>query len=190
MPRSATLDNYLLGTHPYKKLTTNYDMEAVEFTTIGPQRNRKHTLAASRVLPIIPDGSPPIIRWSAAPMLSPKARHRAGLVLSSLFGLLFTLSACGKLFGAAQPTEMLNQWGLGHYRLLIGAGELASAILFVVPRTASLGLLLLSAYMGGAIVTHMQHGDNFVIQSVLLALIWLTGYLRHAEVFQSFRAAG
>lgn len=65
-------------------------------------------------------------------------------------------------------------------------GEAVSALLFLNPRTHSLGLLLLSAYMGGAIVTHMQHGDAYVSQSVILILIWVAGFLRHPQVLQSF----
>jgi hypothetical protein len=73
--------------------------------------------------------------------------------------------------------------------VLIGVGELTSALLFAIPLTHSLGLLLLSSYMGGAIVTHMQHGEDYVVQSVILVLTWVAGFLRHPEVFQSFRAA-
>src|SRR5207237_2567313 len=100
----------------------------------------------------------------------------------------FIFSASGKLLRAEAVVEAMSGWGLGDYVVLIGAGELVSAVLFLIPRTHSLGLLLLSAYMGGAIVTHMQHGEAFVAQSVILALVWVAGYLRHPEVLQSFRA--
>jgi len=43
--------------------------------------------------------------------------------------------------------------------------------------------------MGGAIVTHMQHGEAYVGQSIMLILIWVAGFLRHPEVMQSFRTA-
>ena len=82
---------------------------------------------------------------------------------------------------------MFQKWGLENHLLLIGAGELTIALLFAIPKTHSLGVLLLSAYMGGAIVTHMQHGESYVLQSVILALIWVAGYLRHPELLQSFR---
>ena len=84
---------------------------------------------------------------------------------------------------------MFEKWGLKNYLLLIGSGELISALLFLIPRTSSLGLLLLSAYMGGAIVTHMQHGESYIIPSAVLLLVWIAGYLRHPEVLQSFRAS-
>ena len=56
------------------------------------------------------------------------------------------------------------------------------ALLFLIPVTHSLGVLLLSGYMGGAIVTHMQHGEPYVSQSVILALIWVWGELLFAIV--------
>ena len=40
--------------------------------------------------------------------------------------------------------------------------------------------------MGGAIVTHMQHGEPYVSQSVMLVMIWVAGFLRHPQVLQSF----
>jgi hypothetical protein len=108
-------------------------------------------------------------------------------VLTGLLTASLLVSASGKLFGVAQVVEMMQKWGLGNHLLLIGMGELVSALLFAIPKTHSLGVLLLSGYMGGAIVTHMQHDEPFVIQSVYLLLIWVAGYLRYPELLQSFR---
>jgi len=117
-----------------------------------------------------------------------KVRSLAAWILTGLLSLLFLFSASVKLMRPDEVVKAFANFGLGDYILLIGAGELVSAVLFLIPRTNSLGLLLLSAYMGGAIVTHMQHGEDFVAQSVILVLIWVAGYLRHPEVLQSFRA--
>jgi hypothetical protein len=127
------------------------------------------------------------------PMGQPnRVRALAGWILTGLLSLLFIASAAGKLLRAEPVVEVMSKWGLGDQVLLIGVGELVCAALFLIPRTHSLGLLLLSAYMGGAIVTHMQHGEAYVAQSVFLVLIWVAGYLRNPEVLQSFRtpAAG
>jgi uncharacterized membrane protein YphA (DoxX/SURF4 family) len=118
-----------------------------------------------------------------------RGRVIAGWVLTVLLTALFVFSAVGKLLGVTQVVEAMQKWGLGDQRILIGVGELTSALLFLIPLTHSLGVLLLSAYMGGAIVTHMQHGESYVAQSVILALIWVTGFLRHSELLQSFRTA-
>ena len=120
--------------------------------------------------------------------LQSKPRRISAWILTTLITLFFVFSAIAKLLGAAQVIEAFTKWGLRDRVILIGIGELVSALLFFIPRTNSLGVLLLSAYMGGAIVTHMQHAEPFYGQSVLLLLIWIAGYLRHAELLQSFRA--
>ncbi len=116
-----------------------------------------------------------------------KGRRIAAWILTGLLTLLFVFSAIAKLAGAQAVVEVFEKWGLSNHRLLIGIGELVSALLFLIPRTNSLGLLLLSAYMGGAIVTHMQHGEPYIMASLILLLVWIAGYLRHPEVLQSFR---
>jgi hypothetical protein len=116
-----------------------------------------------------------------------RGRRIAGWVLTGLLTALFLASAIAKLLAAAPVVEQFQKWGLGNQLLLIGAGELISALLFAIPKTHSLGVLLLSGYMGGAIVTHMQHDEPFVVQSVILALIWVAGYLRYPKLLQSFR---
>lgn len=116
-----------------------------------------------------------------------RGRRIAGWILTVLLTVLLIGSSVGKLTRATPVVEMMQKWGLGNDVLLIGVGELVSALLFVIPRTHSLGLLLLSGYMGGAIVTHMQHGESYVVQSAILLAIWVAGFLRHPEVLRSFR---
>jgi hypothetical protein len=99
-------------------------------------------------------------------------------VLTGLVALLLTVSAALKLFAVAPLPGQMETWGLGGWRVVIGLGELVSAALFVNPRTAELGTLLLSAYLGGAIVTHMQHGEPFIIPAVVLLAVWTTAVLR------------
>ena len=41
----------------------------------------------------------------------------------------------------------------------IGALELALVALYLVPRTAALGFLLLTGYLGGAVALHLRLGD-------------------------------
>ena len=115
-----------------------------------------------------------------------RAQQITGWVLTVLLSALFLASASAKLLRASQAEEMMAKLGLGDQVILIGVGEAVSALLFLIPRTHSLGLLLLTAYMGGAIVTHMQHGEPYVSQSVILVVIWITGFLRHPQVLQSF----
>jgi hypothetical protein len=116
-----------------------------------------------------------------------RVRRIAGWILTTLLGLLFLVSAAAKFAAPPEVVEGFAKFGLQNERLLIATGELASALLFLIPVTHSLGVLLLSGYMGGAIVTHMQHGEPYVSQSVILLLIWVAGFLRYPTLLQSFR---
>ena len=96
-------------------------------------------------------------------------------LLKGLLCLVFAFSIFGKLAAVEQMTEKMDRYGLADQITMIGLGELAAFLLFLVPRTTSVGVLLLSAHMGGAIVTHMQHGEPYIVPSVVLVLVWVVG---------------
>ena len=108
-----------------------------------------------------------------------------GWVLHGLIGGIMILAGSAKIFGLFPPDQVAKM-GLSLPIAVIGAGELASAVLLLIPRTSSLGLLLSSAFWGGAICLHMSKGEPFVLQSVLLLLTWVGAYLRVPGTFASF----
>jgi hypothetical protein len=105
-----------------------------------------------------------------------------GWVLHAAVGGIMLLAGSAKLFGFFPPEE-LAKYGLGDQVRLIGAGEVLTALLLLVPRTSPLGLLLASAFWGGAICIHMSHGESYVMQSALLVLVWVGAYLRNPAFF-------
>jgi hypothetical protein len=110
----------------------------------------------------------------------------AGWVLQGLIGGIMILAGSAKVLGHFPPDQVAKM-GLSLPIEVIGAGELASAVLLLIPRTSSLGLLLTSAFWGGAICLHMSKGEEpFALQSVLLLLTWVGAYLRVPETFASF----
>jgi hypothetical protein len=110
-----------------------------------------------------------------------------GLVLHALVAGIMILAGSAKLLGLFPPEEVAKL-GLSGWITVIGAGEVATAVLLLVPRTASLGVLLASSFWGGAICLHMARGEPFVLQSVLLLVTWLAAYLRVPGMFSSFAA--
>jgi DoxX-like family len=109
----------------------------------------------------------------------------AGWVLHGLVGGAMLLAGSAKVLGLFPP-EQVEKLGLSVPIQVIGAGELVSAILLLVPRTASLGVLLTSGFWGGAICLHMSKGEPFVLQSVFLLLNWMGAFLRVPGAFASF----
>ena len=110
-----------------------------------------------------------------------------GWVLHGLIAGMMILAGSAKVLGFFPPEEVAKL-GLSLPIQVIGVGELASAILLLIPRTSSLGLLLTSGFWGGAICLHMSKGEPFVFQSTLLLFTWVGGYLRVPGAFGSFTA--
>src|SRR5207245_9670521 len=100
-----------------------------------------------------------------------------GWVLHGLIAGMMILAGSAKVFGLFPPEEVAKL-GLSLPIQVIGAGELASAILLLIPRTSSLGLLLTSGFWGGAICLHMSKGEPFVLQPALLLFTCVAGYVR------------
>jgi len=110
-----------------------------------------------------------------------------GWVLHGLVAGIMILAGSAKVAGLFPP-EQVEKLGLSLPIQVIGAGELASAILLLIPRTSSLGLLLTSGFWGGAICLHLSKGEPFVMQSAFLLFTWVGGYLRVPGAFGSFSA--
>jgi hypothetical protein len=52
-------------------------------------------------------------------------------------------------------------------------------VLYLIPRTAVLGAIVLTGYLGGAVATHVRVSDpTFVAPLILGILIWLGVFLR------------
>ncbi len=112
----------------------------------------------------------------------------AGLVLHGLIAASMILAGSLKILGMFPPDEVAKL-GLSGWITVIGVGEVATAILLLIPRTSSLGVLLTSSFWGGAICLHMSRETPFVIPAVLLLLTWVGAYLRLPSTFSSFTNA-
>ena len=110
-----------------------------------------------------------------------------GLVLHVVIAAIMVLAGSAKVLGLLPP-DVVAKLGLTGWIAVIGAGELATAVLLVVPRTASLGVLLAGSFWGGAICLHLSRGEAFVLQSALLLLTWAGAYLRVPGVLASLSA--
>src|SRR5260221_4842439 len=110
-----------------------------------------------------------------------------GWVLHGLIAGMMILAGSAKVFGLFPP-EQVAKLGLSLPIQVIGAGELVSAILLLIPRTSSLGLLLTSGFWGGAICLHVSKCEPFLLQSALLIFTWFGGFLRVPGAFVTFTA--
>jgi hypothetical protein len=106
-----------------------------------------------------------------------------GWVLTVLPSLLLIFSAAMKFVAPPLVTEGFTKAGWNENLLLpLGITELASTILFLIPQTSTLGAILLTGYMGGAICHHLRLGEPFFVQIGLGVVIWLGLFLREPRL--------
>ena len=130
---------------------------------------------------------------SRAAATSPRARW-TGRVLGTAAVIFLLFDTAIKLLGAKEAVEGTVQLGWQpHHLPILAAIEIVCLVLYLVPRTAPLGAVLWTGYLGGAIATHLRL-DNPLFTHVLVptyvaALLWGALYLRDARVRALLRPA-
>ncbi len=106
-----------------------------------------------------------------------------GWVISVLPCLLFAFSALLKLKGGPDLDKGFAHLGIPtSMRIPLAILELTCVLVYLVPATSVVGAILLTGFIGGAIVTHWRSGDAFYIHIILGILIWLGLYLREQRL--------
>jgi len=115
--------------------------------------------------------------------MSDKTNRIIGWVLAGLVSFIFLGSAIGKFTANEEALKMGASFGIDAKTYFsLGLIELASLILFVIPRTGILGTLLLAAYMGGAIATHLEHDLPVIAPCAIQAILWIAAFVRFPEL--------
>lgn len=108
----------------------------------------------------------------------------SGWILSGLLTAFLLFSASGKFADFPGKTEMFEHLGWSEKLMVnIGILEVAIAILFLVPRAAFIAAILITAYLGGAVATHVRVNDNFVFPIVIGVFTWIALGLRDRRIF-------
>ena len=118
-----------------------------------------------------------------------RARSIAGTTLILVPAIAVMLSETAKLLHVPAVAQQMAAAGFGGGKLtLVGGLGFMSALLFVFPRTRSIGLLLLSSFLGGATCLHVQRSEyaNALGPVTLLCLAWIGTWLRHPQMLWSF----
>jgi hypothetical protein len=107
-----------------------------------------------------------------------------GWVISILASLMFVFSGVMKLMGGPDLAKGLEHLELaGRVPMVpLSVLELSCTAVYLVPPTSVLGAILLTGYLGGAILTHWRVGDWVLVHIALGTLIWLGIYLREERL--------
>jgi hypothetical protein len=106
-----------------------------------------------------------------------------GRVIATLLVLFLAVDAAGKILRLAPYVEGTARVGFSPGVLVpLGIVLAVCTLLYAVPRTAVLGAVLLTGYLGGATATHVRLGEPFVFPVVFGMLLWVSLLLRDARL--------
>lgn len=127
------------------------------------------------------------VRPNVSAAALPRRTVWTGRIVTWLPALFLLLDGVGKLFKPAVVVEGTVKLGYSESVIIpLGIVLIVCTVLYLLPRTAVLGAVLLTGYLGGAVATHVSRlGDGWfgVVFAVTIGvLLWLGLYLRDARL--------
>jgi hypothetical protein len=105
-----------------------------------------------------------------------KMKLWSGRIMSALPALFLLVDGAMKLVKPEVVVKTTIELGYAETVILpLGIVLLACTILYLIPRTAVLGAILLTGYLGGAVATHVRAGQGafeILFPVVFGALLW------------------
>lgn len=99
-----------------------------------------------------------------------------GRIMSALASLFLIVDGIMKLLKPPVVVKATLQLGYKESAILgIGVTLLFCTLLYILPRTSTIGAVLLTAYLGGAVASNVRAGMppfNIVFPMIIAALLW------------------
>lgn len=113
----------------------------------------------------------------SAPAAPSKAALWTGRALTALCALFLLMDGLAKLAKPAAVVQATADLGYPASTITgMGGALVAGVVLHLVPRTAVLGGLLVTAYLGGAVATHVRMGNplfsHVLVPPYLAVMLW------------------
>jgi hypothetical protein len=120
-------------------------------------------------------------------------RRRTGVALSILATAFFALDAVGKLLRVQPVLNGTAELGWPMTAVVpLGVLLLIGALLYAIPRTAVVGAIFLTAFLGGAVATHYRIGSPLLTHVLfgvyVAAIMWGGLVLRFPAVLAAIIA--
>lgn len=107
----------------------------------------------------------------------------AGRTLAAFLSLFLLFDGAARVAGFAPYVEGTVQAGYpASYGVGIGTVLILCTALYLLPRTAVLGAILLTGYLGAAVATNLRTGLPFAFPLIFGVLVWGALYLLDGRV--------
>jgi DoxX-like family len=116
-----------------------------------------------------------------------KAMVWIGRILSGLAVLFLLMDGVGKLVKPAPVIEATTALGWSESSILtLGVLVLIATALYVIPRTAILGAILLTGFLGGAVASQLRIGNPLFSHTLFPVyigiMVWVGLWLRNRQL--------
>ena len=105
-----------------------------------------------------------------------KMQIRVGRIMSALASLFLLVDGVMKLLKPVVVVKATLQLGYAESAIVgIGATLLVCTLLYVVPRTSTVGAVFLTTYLGGAVASNVRAGMpvfNVLFPMIMAGLVW------------------
>ena len=107
-----------------------------------------------------------------------------GWVISVLPAGLMIFSAVVKILKVPDVVKGMTEFGYPQHLIIpIGVVELTCAVIYLIPRSAVLGAILITGYLGGATATNVRvQNPGFFLPALLGMLAWFGLFLRDRRI--------
>ena len=128
--------------------------------------------------------------WAATAPATGRGMLLAGRIISGFVALFLLADGMLRTAHFAPYVDGLVQFGYpAHLATPIGVTLPLCTLLYLVPRTAVVGAILLTGYLGGATATHVRVENPFFLFAVVFGvLVWAGLYLREPRLRALLRA--
>jgi hypothetical protein len=112
-----------------------------------------------------------------------KAMLWTGRIISTITILFLLMDSIMKIFRESHHIEGTVKLGFTDAAVQpIGITLLVCTILYIIPRTAVLGAILLTAYLGGAVAIMARVGEPFYFPIIFGVLVWCGLFFRDMKI--------
>ena len=119
-------------------------------------------------------------------MPASKSQRIAGWVLTVLIAifLIGPSAIIGKFIDWEGKEQMFQKMGFTFDLMFkIGILEVILAILLLIPTTTFVAAILLTGYLGGAVVTHLRVGEPIFMPIIMGVVMWIGLALRFPQIW-------
>jgi hypothetical protein len=112
-----------------------------------------------------------------------KKSQRSKIIPAVVIAAIIFISGGFKVLGNHPMMQHFVEMGFSRPMVsMLGICEMVFSLLFVFGHTSKIGLLLLTAYLGGAMAAEIPY-HQLAAPFVPLVLVWITAFIRQRSLF-------